>query len=69
MNPNYKNLPDKISISWGIEDVKSVAEDLTDEECRGVLYLAKRRHDANIGINWDVLSDFADLIREGRGGI
>lgn len=59
-------LPDEIHISWHIEDVKSIAEDLTDDECREVLQAAKRGHDATIGINWDVLEFHADEVRNAR---
>ena len=54
--------PDWINIQWGIEDVKEYYEDygvyisLTDDEARKVLQLARDRHDANDGINWDVLN-------------
>ena len=57
---------DHIAIKWAIEDVKEVAPDLTDNECREVLQLAKDKHDANIGINWDVLEMWANEIREMR---
>lgn len=59
-------LPDSIDISWHIEDVKEVASDLTDDECRQVLQLAKNDHDATIGINWEVLEFHASQVREGR---
>ena len=55
---------DEIAISWHIDDVKSIAEDLTDEQCRRVLQLAKDNHDATIGINWDTLEYWADYVRE-----
>ena len=31
-----------------------------------VLKLAKRYHDANVGINWDVLEHWADSVRDAR---
>ena len=46
---------DQISIVWHIDDVKSLDNSLTDEQCRQVLSLAKEYHDATQGINWDVL--------------
>lgn len=53
---------DTIAISWCIDDLKWVAEDrgldvtgLTDDDFRDVLGIVVRRHDACIGINWDVL--------------
>lgn len=63
---NYDKLPDTIEISWHIDDVKEVAPDLTDDECRQVLQLAKNKHDATIGINWDTLQTWADYVRDER---
>ena len=41
---------------WSIEDVTDcVNYELTDEQAREVLDRVERYHDANIGINWDVL--------------
>ena len=40
---------------WSIEDVQSVRPDLTDESCLQVLENCERYHDAEIGINWDVI--------------
>jgi hypothetical protein len=59
-------LSDKINISWCIDDVKSIADDLADDECREVLQLAKDNHDADIGINWDTLQVWADKVRSMR---
>ena len=50
----------QIAIIWGIDDVHSVRSGLSDEQALLVLHEAKRRHDANIGINWDVLEIWAD---------
>lgn len=55
--------PDAISITWMIDDVHEVAPDLNLEQQRQVLVLAKKHHDANIGINWEVLDTIADLVR------
>ena len=51
---------DTIEISWHIDDVKEVRPSLTNAQARQVLEQAKRRHDATIGINWDVLAIHAD---------
>jgi hypothetical protein len=59
-------LPNEIHISWHIDDVKSIAKDLTDDECREVLQLAKDNHDATIGINWDTLEIWAREVRNNR---
>ena len=45
---------------WHVEDVQAVRPDLTDEQCREVLRQCGRHHDAEIGINWIVLSTVAD---------
>lgn len=50
---------DSIDITWNIEDVKSVRPDLTDEQAREVLRFAKRHHDSNVGISWEVLESVA----------
>lgn len=50
---------DRIVLTWHIDDVREVRPDLTDEQCREVLRQCERRHDAGIGINWDVLRTHA----------
>lgn len=51
--------PDWVAEWWHIDDVQSQAENmgevLTEQECRDVLALVMRKHDCNIGINWDVI--------------
>jgi hypothetical protein len=54
--------PNSIAIFWSIEDVQEVARHLTDDQAREVLDAVKRRHDATIGINWDVLETVADAL-------
>lgn len=44
-----------ITIHWDIEDVKSIDSTLTDEQAQAVLDRVKHNHDANIGINWEVI--------------
>ena len=60
-----------ISIGWEIEDVREEArrkgQALRDDELREVLYLAKKWHDASIGINWEVLSIWIDFVIDERG--
>lgn len=58
-----------IAITWSIEDVKSAdyePSDLTDVECCEVLARAEYGHDANIGINWDVLQCYIDQVKQER---
>jgi hypothetical protein len=45
---------------WHIEDVQSVRPDLDDDQASGVLEAVADNHDANYGINWDVLTYWAD---------
>lgn len=52
----------KISIIWDTQDVWEVRSDLTEEQANEVLKAADRNHDANIGINWDVLKTVADTM-------
>jgi hypothetical protein len=54
--------PDWIGIFWGIEDVQDVAPHLSDDQAQDVLHTVLRRHDATIGINWDVLETVAGML-------
>ena len=58
--------PDWHADWWHIEDVQSVAEDLSDDEAREVLRIMDRKSDANVGINWDSIDAWADWVREER---
>ena len=53
------NSPDGITISWTVDDVQTAAEEedqaVTDEEAREILAELKQKHDAEIGINWEVI--------------
>ena len=46
---------DEIAIVWSAEDVKQECEWLTDEQALDVLQAIEHRHDACIGINWEVI--------------
>jgi len=46
---------DTITISWGIDDVKCRNSNLTNDQARFILTMLKENHDANVGINWDVI--------------
>jgi hypothetical protein len=70
---SFLNDPNWIASWWHIDDVQEVASDeelenFTDEEARRVLRLAKLHHDSEIGINWDVLNDWASYVYEQRQG-
>ena len=58
--------PDWIASWWHIDDVKGLNKKLTKQECRDVLNMVDRRHDANIGINWDVINCYIDQIVDER---
>lgn len=45
----------KIYSTWHIDDVKSLNEDLTDEQCRDVLEYIHNHHNTEVGINWDAI--------------
>lgn len=60
MRKSAEHLPDEIHITWHIDDIKSRDATLTDEECREILSTLERKHDAGIGINWDVIDAAID---------
>ena len=53
---------DEISIVWHIEDVKEQCNWLTDDQARDVLHNLKHKHDADIGINRDVITITANIL-------
>jgi hypothetical protein len=55
-----ETLTDFIAIKWQVEDVQSVRPDLSDDEAYEVLEYLEDNHDANIGINWEVIEYAAD---------
>jgi hypothetical protein len=59
----------EISIVWCADDVRHVAEQknitLTDEQVSDVLYLMQDRHDATIGMSWDIIDYLIDDVLEG----
>jgi hypothetical protein len=59
-------LPDEISITWSYEDVQEQDPTLTDDEARQVLQLIKHKHDANIGVNWEVIDAWIDYFKRER---
>jgi len=46
---------DEIAIIWSAEDVKQECGWLTDDQSCDVLNAIEHRHDACIGINWEVI--------------
>ena len=49
-----------IAIFWSYEDVLSVRPDLSRDQAWDVLASCRKYHDAEIGINWEVLKVVAD---------
>ena len=56
----------KISVSWNVDDVLSLDNSLSFDECIYVLDSAKKYHDASIGINWDTLQCHIDDLVEAK---
>ena len=52
----------KISIEWHIDDVQSIRSDLNDEQAMNVLNMVMRKHDATVGVNWEVLDTWASIL-------
>lgn len=44
-----------ISITWTTQDVQTQLPSLTDGEAMEVLDYIQENHDANIGINWEII--------------
>ena len=58
-----------ISITWHIEDVQQLVQErfdknISDEDALEVLDCLVRKHDANIGINWDVIECAVEYLLE-----
>lgn len=59
--------PDYLLSVWHIDDVSmEFKKGLTKEECRDVLRLVDKYHDANIGINWEVINYHAQCVLDER---
>ena len=61
---------DTISLEWTTDDVKEQARargldnKLTTDDCRYVLNLMLDKHDADIGVNWNVMDIYIDGVIE-----
>jgi hypothetical protein len=49
---------------WHTDDVISLDPSLDRDSARLVLTMAVEQHDANIGINWDVLNEYINQLRK-----
>jgi hypothetical protein len=54
------SLPDTITITWHIEDVKELDDTLTDDEARQVLASFERNHDGSMMAMWEDLQYHVD---------
>jgi hypothetical protein len=50
----YDN-PDEIAIVWHVDDVRMVAPRLSKKKAREILKIIHHKHNAELGINWDVI--------------
>jgi ClpP class serine protease len=52
----------KIAITWSVEDIMDRARDIsisiTEDQAKEILQQVLNRHDASIGVNWDVFDDY-----------
>jgi hypothetical protein len=55
---------DTFSKIWHVDDVLSINSDLSRNHARLVLRTAMDNHDANIGINWEVLKEYINQVLE-----
>jgi hypothetical protein len=61
-------LKDWIEVKWWISDVRDACNQsswlrhlkLSDDDCRAILARVRVCHDANLGINWEVLQSHAE---------
>lgn len=49
-------------ISWYKTDIESLGYKCTDEQAEEVLELAESKHDASVGINWEVLEEWCEYV-------
>ena len=58
--------PDWHGSWWNIDDIKNHAEDmgeaLFDREAREVLEMMDRYHDCGVGLNWDSIGVWIDMV-------
>ena len=52
----------KIAVVWSVADVQHVRSDLNKELTRDVLEACESKHNACVGISWDVLEVIASCL-------
>ena len=63
--------PDWMASWWHISDVHTIAnesgedeaDEITDEQAREVLRLMNKNHDSNVGINWETIDVWIDIVK------
>ena len=62
-------MKEELIIKWHWTDIREHADDrgikLSKEQCSDILLLLERRHDCEVGINWDVIYCITDMYLEG----
>jgi hypothetical protein len=66
--------PDWMASWWHISDIHCVAnesgedeaDEITDDEAKEVLRLMHKEHDSNIGINWETIEVWVDIVKQRR---
>jgi hypothetical protein len=61
-----KGLRTHINIVWQAGDILGLDDTLSAEEVEAVLNLIEGEHDASIGINWDVIEEWINFVKENR---
>jgi len=71
----FENFQPVIIDRWDADDIQSVAENmdlgcgnkLSDDQVLEIMQIIVSSHDANFGINWDVIGSAIDYILENKG--
>lgn len=60
----------QIHITWSTEDVlheaKELGVELTEDEANDILLHMEEKHDANIGISWDIIDIYIQDVLDNR---
>jgi hypothetical protein len=52
----------QIALIWSMDDVLNIRSDLTNEQAMDVLTMVERKHDCTIGVSWETLEIWADML-------
>lgn len=50
------------TVRWYKADIESLGYQCTDEQAEEILELAESKHDASVGINWEVLEEWCEYV-------